>query len=47
MTLTKEFSETENIIIIEWADKVEKILSKDTLWIRFENLGKNKRKVIL
>ena len=37
----------ENLIIIEWADKVEKILSKDTLWIRFENLGKNKRKIIL
>ena len=37
----------ENLIVIEWADKVEKILSKDTLWIRFENLGKNKRKVIL
>ncbi|MDO8574709.1 MAG: tRNA (adenosine(37)-N6)-threonylcarbamoyltransferase complex ATPase subunit type 1 TsaE [bacterium] len=37
----------ENIIVIEWADKIKKILPKDILWIIFENLGKNRRRIIL
>ena len=37
----------ENIIVIEWADKIKKILPKNILLIRFENLGKNKRKIIM
>lgn len=37
----------ENLITIEWADKIKKILPKNILWIRFENLGKNKRKIII
>ncbi len=37
----------ENIIVIEWADKIKKILPKDILKIKFTNLGKNKRKIIL
>lgn len=35
----------ENIIVIEWADKVKKILPKNILKIKFTNLGKNKRKI--
>ncbi|MBI4919795.1 tRNA (adenosine(37)-N6)-threonylcarbamoyltransferase complex ATPase subunit type 1 TsaE [Candidatus Azambacteria bacterium] len=35
----------ENIIAVEWADKVENILPKDVLKIKFENLGGNKRKI--
>lgn len=45
----------ENIIAIEWADKIEKILPKDIIWIKFttlrvvtrrvKNLGENKRKI--
>lgn len=34
-----------NLIIIEWADKIKKILPRNLLWIRFENLGRNKRKI--
>jgi len=35
----------KNIIVIEWANKVKKILPKDIVWIKFENLGKEKRKI--
>ncbi len=27
----------KNIIVIEWADQIKKILPKDTIWIRFEH----------
>ena len=37
----------ENLIVIEWADKVKKILPKNILKIEFVNLGKNKRKIML
>ncbi|MCX6813023.1 MAG: tRNA (adenosine(37)-N6)-threonylcarbamoyltransferase complex ATPase subunit type 1 TsaE [Candidatus Azambacteria bacterium] len=35
----------ENLIVIEWTDKVKKILPKEILKIEFVNLGKNKRKM--
>lgn len=35
----------ENIIVIEWADKIKSILPKNIVWIRFENLGGNGRKI--
>lgn len=38
-------NDPENIIVIEWADKIKKILPKNILKIEFENLGKNKRKI--
>lgn len=37
----------KNVIIIEWAERVKKILSRDTLWIKFGYLDKNKRKITL
>ena len=37
----------ENLIVIEWADKIRKILPKEILKIEFINLGKNKRKIII
>lgn len=36
----------QNIIVIEWAEKVKKIL-KNALWIKFKYTGKDKRKIIL
>lgn len=36
-----------NIIIIEWAEKIKKMLPKDTTWITFEVFGETKRKIIL
>lgn len=37
----------ENIIVIEWAEKVKKILPKNTLWIEFEHINRDKRKITL
>ena len=34
-----------NIIVIEWAERIKKIIPKDSLWIEFEYLDKNKRKI--
>jgi len=36
-----------NIIAIEWAEKVKKILPKNTLWLKFRHKGGNKREIIL
>lgn len=36
----------ENIVVIEWADKIKRILPKSVLWIKFENLGGDKRKIV-
>ncbi len=37
----------KNIIAIEWAERVEKILPKQTIWIRFDFINKNKRKIVI
>jgi len=42
-----EMINNENIVVIEWAERVKKILPKDTLWLKFEYLDKNKRKIII
>lgn len=36
-----------NIVIIEWADKIRKILPKTTVWINFKFINESKRKIIL
>ena len=40
-----EYFGSNNIVVIEWADRVEKLLTKGTTRIYFENLGQNKRKI--
>ena len=35
----------KNIIVIEWAEKVKSILPMETIWLEFEHLGKDKRKI--
>ena len=35
----------ENIIAIEWAEKIESIIPKSATWLRFENLGEGKRRI--
>lgn len=37
----------ENIIVIEWADKVKEILPKNIVWIEFKNLDENERKITI
>ena len=44
----KIISDSNNIILIEWAEKIKKILPKGTIWIKF-NHGKkeNERRILL
>ena len=35
----------ENIIAIEWAEKIESIIPKSATWIEFKNMGEGKRKI--
>jgi tRNA threonylcarbamoyladenosine biosynthesis protein TsaE len=37
----------KNIVIIEWADRIKKIIPKNSLWINFKWLDENKREIIL
>jgi len=41
----KIISEPENIMAIEWAEKIKDILPSDVVWLRFEHLGEDKRKI--
>jgi len=43
----KEIISQPNLVVIEWAEKIKKILPKDTFWIKFEYLDKDKRKITL
>ena len=40
-------STPKNIVLIEWAEKIKKILPKGTIWIKFKILGENKREIRL
>ncbi len=40
-------SNPQNIIAIEWADRIKKLLPKDSILVRFKVIGKNKRRVVL
>ena len=41
------WSDPENIVAIEWAEKIKDIIPKDAIWIKFENAGRGKRKITL
>lgn len=38
-------SNPKNIVIVEWADRISGIIPQDALWINFEWLDENKRKI--
>lgn len=38
-------SNSKNIVVIEWAEKIKKILPKDAVWIKFKILSKDRRKI--
>ena len=40
-------SNPQNIVAVEWAEKVKKILPKNTIWIKFQFIDKNTRKIII
>ena len=37
----------ENIVAIEWPEKIKKVLPKKTIIIKFKLIDKNKREIIL
>ena len=41
------FANPKNIVLIEWADRVKRIIPKNAVWIRLEHLSKNERKVTI
>ncbi len=38
-------SDSKNIVTIEWAEKIEDILPKETIFINFQFVDRNKRKI--
>jgi tRNA threonylcarbamoyladenosine biosynthesis protein TsaE len=40
------FNRLENVIIIEWADKIKKILPKKTIYIKINSKGEKERIII-
>lgn len=38
-------SDSKNIIIIEWAERVKKIIPKNAIWIKLKWLDENKREI--
>lgn len=38
-------SNPKNIIVIEWADRIRKIMPKDTLWIKFDFINEKRRRI--
>ena len=43
----KEFIANENnVIIVEWSEKIKKIIPKNSFWIKFKHLAENKREII-
>lgn len=37
----------DNVVVIEWAEKIHDHLPKDVIWIQFESEGKNKRGITI
>jgi len=35
----------ENIVVIEWAEKIKGMIPENATWIEFKNLGGNERKI--
>jgi len=40
-------STPENVIVIEWADRIHKIMPKNTTWIDFKLISENERKITI
>lgn len=40
-------SNPENIVVIEWADRMRKIIPKNTIWLKFEFVDEKKRKITI
>lgn len=43
--LEEVLQDKKNLVVIEWAERVKDILPPDTVWIRFEHSGGDKRRI--
>ena len=43
--LKEIISKSQNIVVIEWAEKIKKILPQNTIWLKFDFKGANERKI--
>lgn len=43
----EEYFYGNGVVVIEWAEKISRILPPDTLFIKFEYIDENKRKIIV
>lgn len=42
----KIIADAKNIILVEWADRIRKIMPKNSVWLKFEVVGRNERKIV-
>lgn len=45
--LEEILSNPNNLVLIEWAEKAEKYLPKNTIWISFERIDENQRRIAI
>lgn len=43
----KIVSDPKNVVAVEWADRVQKIMPKETLWIHFKFINSKTRQIVL
>jgi tRNA threonylcarbamoyladenosine biosynthesis protein TsaE len=43
--LSDIWNKKENIVAIEWAEKIKDLLPADTIYVKIENIGEDKRKI--
>ena len=43
----KILEDPQNVVAIEWADMVKRILPRHTVWIDFDFIDKNKRRIVI
>ena len=45
--LKELWEDKKNLVVIEWAEKLKKILPKERIDIKFEYVGRNKRRILI
>jgi len=45
--LKEIMSDQRNIAAVEWAERIKKILPKNTIWIELDFISKNTRKIVV
>ena len=43
----EDYLSGDGICLIEWAERVGVVLPEDTVWLKFESMGKNERRISL